>query len=167
MADRTAEILPSTPRLIEPKGPCSGTQSPSSLLSRAPQGAPKKKRKNQSLCVKNEQGREKKREQSKTKHKQRDGLTGKVFAEARAAVSTAFWVKHGASEYSERSPKRTVPSPRRCLSYAGRSMASRLPAYSRCLAGIGFNHFLAFWVLDFTCSIGKSGREDFVIWDFD
>lgn len=140
--DWTAEIVPSTPRLIEPKGPFPGTQSPSSLLSRVPQRAPKKEHK--SLCPK-EGRRESKRKQTQTETKT---INSQIPRRARAAISTGFWVKHGASEYSKRSPKRTVPSPRRCLPYAGRSMASRLPAHSRCLAGIGFCHFLAFWVLD-------------------
>ena len=74
--DWTAEIVPSTPRLIEPKGPFPGTQSPSSLLSRVPQRAPKKEHK--SLCVK------KKEEEraNENKHKQRRRrLTAKFLEE--------------------------------------------------------------------------------------
>lgn len=49
--------------------------------------------------------------------------------------ASGWWAKHGAPEHSERCPKRTVPSPRRCGSNASRSLAPRFSAHPRRLAG--------------------------------
>lgn len=49
--------------------------------------------------------------------------------------ASGWWAKHGAPEHSERSPKRTVPSPRRCGSSASGSLAPRFSAHPRRLAG--------------------------------
>ena len=50
--------------------------------------------------------------------------------------------KNGATEHSERSPKCTVPSPRRYGAYASRSVAARFSAHTRCVAGTVLDFFL-------------------------
>ena len=49
--------------------------------------------------------------------------------------------KNGATEHSERSPKCTVPSPRRYGAYASRSVAARFSAHTRCVAGTALDFF--------------------------
>lgn len=91
--DQTAEILPSTPRLIETVP----NPHPLSLFSRASTAGAKKI--------------EKEEAEEETNIEREEGLRGKVIEELELRLGIGFRVKHGASEYSERSPKRTVPSP--------------------------------------------------------
>ena len=55
--------------------------------------------------------------------------------------------KNGATEHSERSPKCTVPSPRRYGAYASRSVAARFSAHTRCVAGTALDFFLLCFAL--------------------
>lgn len=147
----TAEILPSTSRLIEPKGPCTGTQSPSSLLSRATQRAPKKKRnkkKEKTLNQKEAEGRK-----ARTHREEEEGLSGKSLRRARASIPTGFWV----SMELQNTVKEALNALYHHPDDAFRMQADRwLQDFQRTLDAWQVSISIAFWVFDFSCSIAES-----------